>query len=190
MFFVASILGTSGCGKDQPPAPPAPPPLPAVKVQMLQISRHVTTSLDETRADLILQDASAVLQVKDGPEDMVCPVALHRTGGVAVFTTGNGAINSEADYRAILALPGQVKVVNQINWCQAFAPNIIGCSPTPGNTLIVVRHRPDEEGILWDHEYGHNKGLMHRNDPTAVMNESVAVDHRAVNETECAAYEK
>lgn len=179
----------SGCGKDKPPVPPASP-APAVKVYQLQVSRYATASLDEARADLILKDGSAALQTKDSPEDMVCPVELRRAGDVTTFTAGNGVVNSEADYKAILALPGQVKVVNQINWCGAFSPNIIGCAPTPGNSLIVVRDASGEEGILWDHEFGHTRGLVHRNEPTAMMNAVIGIDHRIINEAECKAYQE
>lgn len=191
-FFNAVAVGASGCGKDNPPSPSPTPssPVPATKVHPLQVNRHVTASLDEARVDLILRDASAVLQVRDGPEDMVCPVELRRAGGVTTFTVSNGSVNSEADYRAILALPGQVKVVNQINWCGGFRANIIGCAPTPGNSLIVVRHALSEEGILWGHEFGHNRGLVHRVETTAMMHEAIGPDRRTVNEAECRAFQE
>jgi hypothetical protein len=148
------------------------------------------TLLDEARTDVILKDGSAVLQTKDGPEDMVCPVELRRAGGVTAFTAGNGTVNSEADYKAILALPGQVKVVNQINWCGAFSLNIIGCAPTPGSSLIVVRDTPGQEGILWVHEFGHNKGLVHRSESVAMMNAVIGADHRTINEAESKAIQE
>jgi hypothetical protein len=191
-FFNAVAVGAWGCGKDKPPDPSPTPtgPAPATKVYSIQVSRHVTALLDEARADLILRDASAVLQVRDSPEDVVCPVELRRAGGVTTFTVSNGSVNSEADYRAILALPGQVKVVNQINWCGGFKANIIGCAPTPGNSLIVVRHALSEEGILWGHEFGHNRGLIHRVETTAMMHEAIGPDRRSVNEAECRAFQE
>jgi hypothetical protein len=86
-------------------------------------------------------------------------------------------------------LPGQVQVVDQINWCGGFSPNIIGCASVPGNSLVVVRFTPALEGILWLHEFGHNKGRNHRTDPNAVMAPSIGATRTHVNATECAAYE-
>ena len=36
---------------------------------------------------------------------------------VTTFSTGSGSINSSADFSAVNGLPGNVKVVQQINWC-------------------------------------------------------------------------
>jgi hypothetical protein len=168
---------------------PAPPPPPVV-TQRLQVSRHATTQLDNARADAILADASNVLQVKDGAEDVSCSVALTREGDVTEFTIGDGSIDSEAEFNAVIGLPGYVKVVNQINWCGGLAPNIIGCAPVPGASLTAVRFTANLEGILWAHEYGHTKGLNHRNNQDAVMFPSIGDNRRQVNQAECDAYRK
>jgi hypothetical protein len=110
-----------------------------------------------------------------------------------VFTSGNGSINSQTDFDRIMGLPGHVKVVNQINWCGTIKPNVIGCAPTPAtpNSQVVVRYTPSQEGILWLHEYGHTRGLSHRNnDPNAVMNGLIAPTRLWVNSSECTAYKK
>jgi hypothetical protein len=108
---------------------------------------------------------------------------------VTTFTEGDGSIDSEAEFNALVALPGWVMVVNQINWCGALIPNVIGCAPVPGNSLAVVRFNPGLEGHLWAHEFGHNKGLSHRNDdPTAVMNGVIGDTHRRITAAECTAY--
>lgn len=62
-----------------------------------------------------------------------------RDGDVTVFTQGTGSINSSADFSTVIGLPGWVKIVNQIDFCGGLMrPGILGCSPTPGNSLVVA----------------------------------------------------
>lgn len=82
-----------------------------------------------------------------------------------------------------------MKVVNAINWCGGLAPNIIGCAPIGGDSLVVVRFTANQEGILWDHEFGHNKGLQHRNVANVLMNETIGATNRRVTEAECSTFE-
>ncbi len=162
----------------------------AIAHSCMRISRFTTASLDNATADAILASASSVLQTKDGPDDVACPVKLTRAGNVTVFATGGGSVNTAAQFNALIALPGHVKVVNQINWCGTFQPGIIGCSPVGGNSQVVVRYTANEEGILWAHEYGHTRGLGHRNDTNAVMNPFIGITETRVNSAECAAFRK
>jgi hypothetical protein len=167
------VLGSIGCG--------------------LTVSRYTTASLTDARADQIFSSAWSVLDTNDGVNDVVCNVnALWqgRNGAVATFTTGNGIINSKADYDTIVGLGNFVKVVNQINWCGTIAPNWIGCSPQPGSTMIVVRYTDSLEGILWAHEYGHTRNNGHRSDNDAVMNPTITAPHVKVNTVECDNYKK
>jgi FG-GAP-like repeat len=162
---------------------------PPVTQYRLQIRRFNTSSLTNADADRILADAGTVLQTNDGPGDVACAVAFSREGEVTVFPEGDGSIDSAAEFSALIALPGWVKVVNQINWCGALIPGVIGCAPVPGSSLAVVRFTSSLEGILWAHEFGHNKGLNHRNDDAnAVMNGTIGSTRRRVNASECAAY--
>jgi hypothetical protein len=154
----------------------------------LQVSHFTTSVLSNADADRILADATAVLSRDDGSGDVPCPVTFLRDGAVTVFAQGNGNISSAQDFNTVVGLPGWVKVVNQINWCSGLAPNIIGCSPTPGSSEVVVRFTPSLEGILWAHEFGHDKGLNHRPDLNAVMNPTIGPTRLAVNAAECAAY--
>ena len=159
-------------------------------VYRMQISQHAnsTPALSDARADIIAADMTLILQVSDGAGDEQCRVRFERDGNVGVFTTGTGIINDSNAFSTVINLPGMVKVVNQINWCGALAPNIIGCAPIPGNSFAVVRWTPIQEGVLWTHEFGHNRGLNHRNDPTAVMNPIILTGARRVNVAECTAY--
>jgi len=185
VLLVCLVL--AGCpGPTPPPGPPAPPPATPVMHQ-LQVSEHTSLNLTDAGTDTILTDATTVAQTTDGPGDVACVVGVSRNGGLTTFPAPS-IINSSAELNDVLALPGNVKVVNQINWCGGFAPNIIGCAPIPGTSLAVVRFTANQEGILWLHEFGHNKGLNHRNDPNAVMNPVIAPTRRFVDTTECNAY--
>ena len=154
----------------------------------LRVDRHNTTDINNNRTDAILASMQSVITTNDGEGDVACNVNFSRNGEVGIFNTGTGFINSESDFIAVNGLPGEIKVVNQINWCGGIAPNIIGCAPVPGISMMVVRFDESQEGILWLHEYGHNKGLRHRNDPNAVMNGVIGPTHKRVNQGECDAF--
>lgn len=162
------------------------------KVYQLQVSRYITATIDDEQADAILSDITLVLQRNDGPGDVATFLQFVRAGGVTTFTIGSGGgiINSNADFDAVIAGPGQVKVVNQINWCGGFIPNVIGCAYVPGNSISVVRHSPTiAEAILWAHELGHNKGLDHRDELDAVMYYAIYINNTKVNVPESNAYQ-
>ena len=189
-LLVLLFMGLTGCPGNGPrpiPPPSPPPPSPPLSgLSLLQVSHHNLLVFHDTVADSILTDASTVAQTNNGRGDVSCNVTLKRTGSITTFGAPS-FINSPADLDAVLALPGQVKVVQQINWCGGFAPNIIGCAPVPGTSLVAVRP-PADEGILWLHEYGHNKGLNHRDDPTAVMNPTLTQSRTMISTEECTKY--
>lgn len=160
------------------------------KVHSLQVSRFTTSAVTDAQADSIMADSTTVLRTNDGPGDVAADVRLERNGAVTTFATGDGSIDSQAEFNAVNGLAGNVKVVNQINWCGAIIPNVIGCAPVPGTSLVVVRFTANQEGILWAHEFGHNKGLSHRNDANAVMNPTIGLTRRRINQAECDAYRK
>lgn len=154
----------------------------------LQIRRYTTSSLTDARADTILNDMTNIAKVVDGSDDVSCEIEFERNGSVMTFSTGDGSIDSSAEFSAVNGLSGNVKVVNEINWCGSLAPGIIGCAPVPGNSLVVVRFTNSMEGVLWIHEFGHNKGLPHRDIANAIMRPFIGVDHRRMNSSECNAY--
>ncbi len=154
----------------------------------LEVSRFTTSVLTNADADQILVDATSVLFQSDGGDDLSCQMRLFRNGNVTVFNNGNGVINTQQDFNSIVGLPGRVKAVNQINFCGALIPNVIGCSPTPGSSEVVVRFTANQEGILWAHEYGHTRGLNHRADTNAIMNPTIGTTRRRVNTAECASF--
>ncbi len=161
---------------------------PATVNHNLQVQRFTTSSLTNARADAIMADMGQALQTDNGSGDVACSVSFTRAGHVTTFATGNGIVNSQANFNAVNSLPGNIKVVNQINWCGALIPNVIGCAPVPGNSLVVVRFTANQEDILWAHEYGHNKGLSHRNVANALMNGTININNNRVNQAECNAF--
>jgi hypothetical protein len=158
----------------------------------LSVRRHSTTQITNANADSILAAATNILRTDSGANDVACSVNLRRVNDVAVFTQGDGSIDSQAEFNAMIALRGRVKVVNAINWCGDTIPGIIGCAPAPGNSQLVVRTDQDLEGEVWAHEFGHTRGLPHRpttpNNVGAVMFPMALADNTRVNQTECSAY--
>lgn len=167
---------------------PTPQPPPGSATYDLVVARHDRAILDGARAEDILEDATEVLQRNDGPADVSCDVTMQPDGPVTVFTIGNGVINSESGFMAVNDSPGNVKLVNAINWCGGPGVGIIGCAPVPGNSFVAVRFTGNQEGILWAHEFGHNKGLSHRTGDNLVMNPTIGETRRRINAEECTAY--
>ena len=151
----------------------------------LYVRRYSTATLSDQEADFALSDATRLLQAVDGPDDMSCNVETNRGRGVDTFNVGNGVITSQIEYEAINNLEGQVKVVNALLWCGTPGSGILGCAPKPGASFLVVRHGPPYEGILWAHEYLHNRGQPHRNGENFVMNPYITLTARRINKKEC-----
>jgi hypothetical protein len=95
------------------------------------VSRCTSTTLTDEQAGAIFGDATEAAREDDGAGD----VLLEHAGPVTTFFKGIGIVNSSTDFATIIGLPGHVKVVNQINWCGTFSPNISGCVPLGGMSL-------------------------------------------------------
>ncbi|MDH4316297.1 MAG: VCBS repeat-containing protein [Gammaproteobacteria bacterium] len=157
----------------------------------LQVRRFNTAAITDAQTEVIVTDATRVLWQNDGAGDVACDVRFTRNGAVTAFADGNGIINSQANFNQVIGLAGNVKVVNQINWCGVIAANVIGCAPIPGTSFAVVRFSQGTitEGILWAHEHGHNRGIV-GDYATAnfVMNGTIANNNRRVSQAECNSY--
>jgi hypothetical protein len=141
------------------------------------------------RSREILAEATQILKTKDSTTDHACNVTLSQRGSVRVFARGNGVINSEDDYDEVQRGDANVKVVCQINWCDGINPTTIGCAPVGGDSMVVERFTPNQEGSLWAHEYGHNCGIEgDYNIPNRVMNATIAPTNREVTAGECEKY--
>ena len=124
-LLVLLFLGLTGCPGDGPILPPSPPSPPPTGLSLLQVSHDNLLVFNDTVADSILTAASTVAQTNDGRGDVSCNVTLKRTGSITTFGAPS-FINSSADLDTVLALPGYVKVVQQINWCGGFLPTLLG----------------------------------------------------------------
>lgn len=153
------------------------------------VAVHSSATLTAGDADNALAGATSALQMNDGPGDVACDVTLVRVGLPTTFSTGDGSIDTGQEFSAVTAVPGNVKVVTAINWCGSIGVGIIGCGSTPGTSLAVVRYSVGIEGLLWAHEYGHNKGLPHNPDANFIMYSSIGTTHRRVTAAECSAYQ-
>ncbi len=142
----------------------------------------------------ITRTGSLVLGIAWDDVDVACCASLVPEGVGGTFgSPGDGldSVDSLADMTAVdAATPARVKVVRLINWCGTAATNIIGCSETPGNSMIVVGNASPygDDGPLWAHEYGHNIGLVHSNDPFALMYSYLDGVNERVTASECARF--
>lgn len=164
----------------------------SIRTVLTTVHRHSTVTLTEADADRILRDMGTVLQNKDSAADVATRVQFVRNGAVRVLpATIAATITTQAEWNALMTAGTGVKVVQGIRWCGGPGGSIIGCAPigSPTVNLAVVRFTPNQEGILWVHEYGHNTGNGHRTDDTrAIMYPSIGADHNVINSTESARY--
>ena len=169
-------------------ATPSPSPTPTADVEQIhsfRVSYHVASPITRAEADQVLREATGILQTVDGDDDVQTMVELRRIGELTSFENESGFIQDEAMLWEVLGLPGDIHVVPYIGWCGAAKPGINGCAPIGGGDMAVIRPADRAlEPILWAHEFGHNQGLYHRNDPNAVMNLALAENARRVDDYE------
>jgi hypothetical protein len=156
------------------------PPCRELTVRRFINANGIGPNLTDAQAETILAAATATLRTNDGAGDRPCKVFLGLAGNVTTFRTGDGSIDSSAEYDALVAQAGNVFVVNAINWCGSLVGNAVGCGDTPGTAFVVVR--TGNEGIVWAHEHGHNRGLEHRDEWPSLAFLTGDVDGDADNE--------
>jgi len=81
-----------------------------------------------------------------------------------------------------------VRIVQAISWCGFEADNIIGCASIPGDVLAVRRFAASLDGQLWAHEFGHNRGRDHVNEPRQIMYPAILPEAPQTTGGDCAAY--
>lgn len=160
LALVAALALLYGC---------PPPNCPSPVAKQITISKYVTTAFTQDQVNASGQQAASVMQTNHGGSDMICCVQFTQNGALGTFDTGTGTIDTQAQLDAVLALPGWVKVVSVLSYCDKFNPSVGGCGPINGTTFVVEPYGADIEGIIWDHEYGHNAGLQHSTDSVNFM---------------------
>ena len=163
------------------PSPP-PPKCQPVVTKSFEISKYITVPSTQQQLQAIGEQAAQILQAAS------CCIEFEESGDLETFSVGDGSIDSQAEYNEVIALPGRVKVVNQVSWCGNFNPSWAGCAPTPGVTFVVEIVQPAQlDAVLWDHEYGHNCGLQHNTTAGNFMNATASVNATGVTAAQCTA---
>ena len=186
MAFAACTVGSPGTGTSAN-RPESPSLSGNTKVWRLKIGRVASVPLSNSEADRILAGATRVLRDHDSNSDVGADVVLQRSGDVRVID-GPAVINSDADRARIGASGVQIAVVEAVRYCSAMKPGILGCAPIGGNYMVLVRQNLLED-IIWAHEFGHNCGLNHRNDRSALMYTEAGSNRRSLNLAEARTYQ-
>lgn len=138
--------------------------------------------------DRRLADATLVAGLADFQADVACCIRVERSGGAKIVgAPGDGldVIDNERELDTVLGIrSARVKVVRLINSCSGPGTNILGCSYTPGNGIVLVRTGTDED-VLWLHEFGHNTGLLHNPDASYVMHAFLRGSNVGLTQAEC-----
>ena len=131
----------------------------------MKVSHHYSVPLTENDVNKILADAVTIANTSDGQGDFACPITFELDGAVGQFNFE--IIRDENDLDYLNTNHQGIKVVKDILWCgTSFWPGFLGCQKDSG--IVVVRTDPEDEGILWLHEFGHLQNLNHRNHENAV----------------------
>jgi hypothetical protein len=177
LVTLAVLCVVAACDRNRPEPPTPEPP---VAQHLLSVRQHAAlpAQLDQGHVDGIFVEMTELVQGADGSSDVICEVGFARFGQLATFTSDEipFSINNEADFRRVNGIGGSVK---------ALGVGIIGCASTPGPRLAVVRFTPNQEAVLWTHEFGHTTGSPHRDGAGAVMQPFIGIDHRGVDQGEC-----
>jgi Matrixin len=155
---------------------------------------HETVSPD--RVDKILEEASKVLKK--------CNVVLTRKGSVGKFTAPNtaphqeGLIKNRRDRDAVHKVEFDFKVVETpFFFCRGIENEaVMGCAfdppPPPAKQLpqhqsMIVGNTSDLKltAKIWAHEFGHRRGLSHRNEKNALMACKVERENDEISQHEC-----
>lgn len=154
---------------------------------------NVTNPMTDSRLDLLLEEANLRAGRDDYDQDVACCIGLVRTGGAGSFgVSGDGldVVDDATELNSVLSNPAaRVHVVRLINWCGQPAMNIIGCASVGGKGMALVRvSQLSTEAVLWIHEYGHNAGLSHSNDSSAIMYSQDNGQNDGLSQFECNYY--
>ncbi|HKY31747.1 MAG TPA: thrombospondin type 3 repeat-containing protein [Candidatus Polarisedimenticolia bacterium] len=149
--------------------------------------------MDNARLDAVLADANLRAGRSDSAADVACCITVSRSGNAKTFgTAGDGldVIDTSNELNAVLNnATARVHVVRTINFCGEPGMNILGCAWIGGDGIALVRMSSlGSEGILWLHEYGHNTGLSHSPNTSAIMYEALLGNNNLLAQSECNSY--
>lgn len=151
----------------------------------LQMVRFPNTSISDSEADQLFGEATDFITTSNSQEDVACAITFNRVGSILVNTSGDGSIDDASEELAAFLAPGQVKLVNRINFCGTMRP-ALGCAPVPGRSFIFTKE--EDEVTTFVHEFGHNRGLEHDSDPNSLMYEYGGSQAINISQNQCNAF--
>lgn len=158
---------------------------------LMDANRHVQTAFTDADLDAAMEDGTERLRMdNDRCSDCPCTASFSRLGAVGAFgVQGDGlnVITTQNELNQVFAMPGWVKVVTAVDFCDVFNPSFIGCGTMGENNVILESW---VNGQVYVHEAGHNFGLNHRDDCAwNIMNSISQLDaNDAVNPAECVTF--
>ncbi len=125
-----------------------------------------------------------------GTNDVACSVTMVRSGRVRIEpSNGLWAIDTQSEFNRACDLPGYVVITNAINWCGGLGTGIVGCAPILSSCMVVVPMAVASSAVqLWAHEFGHSRGLSHRDTSTNNIMNSFITGGTHANSGECTLY--
>jgi hypothetical protein len=147
------------------------------------------------QVDAALQAGNALLQTDaDGrlAEDVACNVAMRASGNLRIAPSlGLWAIDDFDELDRALSMGGPV-IVNAINYCAGIGANIVGCARRSASPQLVVvpflNAQAAHRGTLWAHEFGHTRGLPHRESNSGNLMFPSVNTGGLINGSECSAF--
>jgi matrixin len=139
-----------------------------LKVYELDISVHEGVEpVNPDKINQVLETASHMLEH--------CGVKFKR-GSIGSFGSPTPKKVKDAEsLEAVHSVTGDVKIVESLTFCRPGNNNdhsaINGCAWRDNGLprTVILRRGAIDMAALWAHEFGHTKGLPHRNDTSALM---------------------
>jgi hypothetical protein len=144
------------------------------KTHFLTVGHHKDVQISDNDVKKILAEASKTLRK--------CKVVLKLKGSVGTFgsTDRPVTVKDAASRDAVHKENFDVKIVKSITFCRVDELMGVGCAwdppPPPAEqrpqhrSIIVGDFRVAQlTGRIWAHEFGHTRGLQHRNERNALM---------------------
>ncbi len=148
----------------------------------LQMVRFPNTNISSSEANQLFGEATDFIKTSSSIEDVGCNITFNLVGNILDHTVGDGSIDDASEETAAFRAPGQVKLVNRINYCGKVIP-ALGCAPIPGRSFIFTRE--EDEITTFAHEFGHNRGLNHDSDINSLMYELGGPQAINISESQC-----
>lgn len=161
-----------------------------VMMRSLSISHHADVGLNPNLLIERLDEANGILRCKNSDRDVACCLQLNVAEPVVTFGSagdGDAVIQCERQLLRVLCLTdARVKLVSAISGnklCETTGEgSFAGCAEEPGRNIVM---EVSAFGDVWAHEYGHNRGLKHRDDSIFAIMHPTEPGPDEVNAYEC-----